>query len=438
MALTDLFPDPNAPPSPLLQAFKSGALNQNPAPPTLGDTPGLAGPPPSLGASALKPIITPRMQREDQLQQQISQYNNPQKPQGFWQNLRHVAATVGNIAGDIVAPSTMELIPGTQLHNRIQEAGRNRELAGLQQEDRQDTLDAQTSQNDFEENNLRESQAKEADARAQAALQPKPETKDWQVTNDYVGPNGEPVEMNKTTGEMRIAQTPQGIKRFSADKPGNDFEQFYKDYITDNHLPDSAHNRLLARKEFAAAGQAPQRPAQVTVVVPDGKGGGTVETLHPGDAVQPGTETPTQLGGANSKAAGALADAKTSADYANNYIQSGKFTGPGDEALLEKYFDLAKPSTGFRMTQQQIELLQSSRSWMGSAEGEAYHAKTGTWFSAEQRQQIADTMNTLYQAKAGPGGGGPIVQHSQSTGQFRYSTDGGKTWQQGKPPSQHQ
>jgi len=35
-----------------------------------------------------------------------------------------------------------------------------------------------------------------------------------------------------------------------------------------------------------------------------------------------------------------------------------------------------------------------------------------------------------------PAGGGakPIVQHSPSTGQYRYSTDGGKTWQQGQPP----
>jgi hypothetical protein len=30
----------------------------------------------------------------------------------------------------------------------------------------------------------------------------------------------------------------------------------------------------------------------------------------------------------------------------------------------------------------------------------------------------------------------PIVQHSKSTGQYRYSMDGGKTWQPGKPPSQ--
>jgi hypothetical protein len=32
------------------------------------------------------------------------------------------------------------------------------------------------------------------------------------------------------------------------------------------------------------------------------------------------------------------------------------------------------------------------------------------------------------------GGTAPIVQRSESTGQYRYSTDGGKTWQSGQPP----
>jgi hypothetical protein len=40
-------------------------------------------------------------------------------------------------------------------------------------------------------------------------------------------------------------------------------------------------------------------------------------------------------------------------------------------------------------------------------------------------------------ALVGQGGGAPpIVQHSPSTGQYRYSTDGGKTWQPGQPPNQ--
>ena len=91
----------------------------------------------------------------------------------------------------------------------------------------------------------------------------------------------------------------------------------------------------------------------------------------------------------------------TAQSYANDYLSNGVFTGPGDEALQEKFFELAKPSTGFRMTQPQIDMLRDSRSWMNSAEAQALHAKTGQWFTAQQRKQIVDTMNQLAKAKLG-------------------------------------
>ena len=87
--------------------------------------------------------------------------------------------------------------------------------------------------------------------------------------------------------------------------------------------------------------------------------------------------------------------------YANDYITSGDFTGPGDEALMEKFFELAKPSSGFRMTQAQMDMLRNARSWIDSAEAKARHATSGVWFSKEQRQQIANTMQRLEKAKTG-------------------------------------
>jgi hypothetical protein len=95
----------------------------------------------------------------------------------------------------------------------------------------------------------------------------------------------------------------------------------------------------------------------------------------------------------------AIGPARDSLNYANDYLSRGVFTGPSDEALQEKFFELAKPSTGFRMTQPQINQLQDSRSWLNSAEGKAYHAKNGTWFAPEQRQQIVATMNDLARSK---------------------------------------
>jgi hypothetical protein len=85
--------------------------------------------------------------------------------------------------------------------------------------------------------------------------------------------------------------------------------------------------------------------------------------------------------------------------YAKLYMDAGKYTGSGDEALMEKYFELAKPSSGFRMTKDQMSMLQDARSWMDSLRGKAYHAIHGTWFAPEQRKQIVETMSMLEQAK---------------------------------------
>lgn len=142
--------------------------------------------------------------------------------------------------------------------------------------------------------------------------------------------------------------------------------------------------------------------------------------------------------GTFAKGQATTAPAKQAIEYADSY-KDGIHTGPGDEALMEKFFELAKPSTGFRMSQPQIDMLKNAQSWPSSLEAHLRHATTGTWFSNDQRSQIVGTMHDLAKAKGLEGDGGaqgaPIVQHSASTGQDRYSTDGGKTWQQGKPPS---
>ena len=92
-------------------------------------------------------------------------------------------------------------------------------------------------------------------------------------------------------------------------------------------------------------------------------------------------------------------------NYANDYAANGRFTGSGDEALQEKFFELAKPSVGFRMTQPQIDLLQNSRNWMGTAEAHLRHATKGTWFSDDQRKEIVQTMKDLAAAKKKTSGG---------------------------------
>jgi len=67
--------------------------------------------------------------KADYIQEQINDLhkNNPWgtagNHPGFMGKLGHIASKFGNIAGDVFAPGTMELIPGTDLNKRVQEAG---------------------------------------------------------------------------------------------------------------------------------------------------------------------------------------------------------------------------------------------------------------------------------------------------------------------------
>ena len=51
-------------------------------------------------------------------------------------------------------------------------------------------------------------------------------------------------------------------------------------------------------------------------------------------------------------------------------------------------------------------------------------------------QGILRTAHNINPGVQNQGGAEPMVQHSASTGAYRYSMDGGKTWQNGQPPSQ--
>ena len=87
--------------------------------------------------------------------------------------------------------------------------------------------------------------------------------------------------------------------------------------------------------------------------------------------------------------------------YGENYLASGQYTGPGDFALQEKYFELAKPTSGFKMTDSQMNRLKNSQSWMESVKGKAYHFATGMWFPEKMRQQLVQTMRDLQASHSG-------------------------------------
>jgi hypothetical protein len=94
-----------------------------------------------------------------------------------------------------------------------------------------------------------------------------------------------------------------------------------------------------------------------------------------------------------------------------NYMENGVFDGPGDLSLQHEFFTATQPATGFRMTKVQQDILQGSQSWMNSVQAKVHHTLTGTWFSDEQRKQIAKAAQDAIAAKKQAIGAG-----SQSTG----------------------
>jgi hypothetical protein len=197
--------------------------------------------------------------RADYIQEQINDLhkNNPwgtagNRP-GALGRLGHIASKFGNLAGDVLAPATMELIPGTDLNKRVQEAG----------------LQKQT-QADVQEATAREAEENKTEKGAGDA---------WKLNANVVGPNGRAVLENSKTGETKEA--PEGYTAY--DKPehlgdqGTYIAQWYKDHPD---APKSAANDDKAIEAYgaakAAAGQENKAKGKVYYYdTPDGRRGYT-------------------------------------------------------------------------------------------------------------------------------------------------------------------
>jgi hypothetical protein len=173
---------------------------QSDQPPTTMQIPGSLTDLPLFGSlpSPLKPPITnPRLEREQFLDQDAwgREHPDPARP-GFWHKMGHIAARVGNVLGDIAAPSTMALIPGTDLNNRIVASNEERQAAGLRAQDtaerdafsRRSLEGAQTAaleQKSAEEPALNESEIQLRNAQIANLLHPQAKTdfEAWQQQN---------------------------------------------------------------------------------------------------------------------------------------------------------------------------------------------------------------------------------------------------------------
>jgi hypothetical protein len=434
----------------MAQPQPSGTPPTMPAPgsihaaPTIGGPPPMVGdmgntaPPPNLPSGSGPQIKAPRgtvqgdeAKRSELLQNGsgISRIAHNIEGTQFGQNhplLGKVAgiglqglATLGDTALSLTGPGRIaeSMIPGTAGYHAAQLRNVGAELA---QDETNQEKQAQTA-------NL---QAEVPLRQAQAAALPN-ETADKHNLNQS--------EIDKNEAEVKGLQNPFG--KLPDNEPIQGVDQLNKGMSdryqilhpgqqtpTEFQLPANATkgdfdrvDKLLTAEETASGNQQNReqsnqiREAMLALAtqnaggknlwsVPQPDGTSKVVQLKEGDTVPKGAVSLSGQSTQNAKAGGA--DVQASLTYANDYLKSNAFTGPGDEALQDQFFNLAKPSTGFRMNQAQIDQLHNMASWMDSWRGKAYHAVNGTWFAPEQRKQIVDTMNALANSKGveGPGG----------------------------------
>src|SRR5208283_144220 len=276
----------------------------------------------------------------DAYQTQLHNKAGVQNVHGFGGGLLRTLDAVGSA----IMPNRMAEIPGTTIHHQG-DINRAAKAAGVENQEI-------TSQS---EEQLRQAQADEQ--RALAAKNANPAQKlgmtpeETTIHDLMTGENGQP-RVNPDTQKpytyleayQALQQSKQGAK---PEKTPNDFEQYYKDFLTENHFPDTAHNRLLAREHYAAAGQTPQRPQQQLAIGPDNK----VVELKPGTTVAPGTKTVSgDLGTAKQNN-----DEQRRADLANNLNENLDKL----EEIVKRRPDLFGPGAG-RLT--------SARQWLGTGD----------------------------------------------------------------------
>lgn len=263
------------------------------------------------------------------------------------------------------------------------------------------------------------------DNQGNALMPPAAETEHWTLSPEYTGPNGEPVEVEQNSGQMRIAQNATAFKRVPKAGEGKETspqQQAFDAYIKSGMTPMQAYEKIREKPV------TPGTDVGTWQLGEDATGKPTLWNSKTGAQRDAGG---IQRAGTFAKAHAADAGEEQAINYANDYMTNGVFTGPGDEALQEKFFELAKPKTGFRMSQPQMDMLQNSRDWMSSVSAKVRHARTGTWFAPDQRQQIVDTMQQLAKARAGSTGNtaqGGTANNSPASGGVQVFTDNGVTY----------
>lgn len=191
------------------------------------------------------------------------------------------AARALDVAGSIAAPGVAAAIPGSTLNAKLNAGEAARQEEGQAEiEGRKATTGHTQAATD----------AIPADtaykkAQTEALKTPKSKEEDWSTVPNAQGPNGEIVQQEKNSGQIRYAPL-EGATVKPAGEHSDPLDRQYADAIKSGDH-ETASRILKVKQDLAKAGQAPQRPPQTIVITP----GGQVQAARPGMTLEPGTQT---------------------------------------------------------------------------------------------------------------------------------------------------
>jgi hypothetical protein len=366
------------------------------------------------------PPGTSDFERQKLAQEEYDRTSYDPREHGTLGKIGHVLGKIGNIAGDVLIPNVMANVPGTDLNKRLEEAGTRRALGETEQRESA-AKTAETNRENVESEIAARDRGKVGVTDEEVTLHDlmtggeggtpriNPDTQQpYQYLEAYqkvkqAAQDVKPAPVEKlATLQAGLAQAIQkgdpaeiakwqkavddNAKTSPGGKPTEE-DKAISDYLQGHGLEDSPKNRDKVRDILKTRDRTPKDP-ELAELSKDIKKAQLKQLEEKGNAD--------------------IEAADAAVSYAENYVKSGQFTGPRDEALMEKYFEVARPSKGFRMTQPQQDMLNNSQSWSNSAGAKLRHATVGTWYSDQQRKEIVDAMKDLNTAKhaAHEGGGG--------------------------------
>jgi hypothetical protein len=347
--------------------------------------------------------------------QQENPWGTPENHPGKLGKVAHVFSTLGNIAGDIFAPATMSLIPGTQLNRQAQETGLTHRLnTEIGDESQNENREAER------EHTMQETQEMPAEAASKETLEGEQgkniesEIGARDIANQGENPDIATFRSLRQLG-MSASDALKEIERDKAmglkppsmeSKPGvfrgkPAFGNFHPD--TGQYTDEQGRPMEGFQPQPQAAQLAPWmiNPQDNSIFRP-----------RPGQSLPAGSMSPTQLGqGAAADVKEQKAEQKNETNMDSELSLMKQFAASpsptNDAAMLMHYIGATKPESmgKIRLNDRELKLFGGTRSSLGDAEALLTKVANGQPLTPQQRNDMVNTMTMIDSAAKRPAAG---------------------------------